>query len=119
MGERSTHQMSRPTTFSLRSENLHFEPFLKQQTDDGYCVDIKCVNDSILRKFKAQRKKNEKAKLDEDSAEHKFTGPKREPTIVENSPPKRIEKLPGEPIIKKGTVFARPWSSYSDLNRKK
>ena len=79
-------------------------PFLKQQTDDGYCVDIKCVNDSILRKFKQQRRKNEKAKLDEDSAEHKFTGPKREPTIVESSPPKRLEKLPGEPIIKKGRV---------------
>ena len=57
-----------------------------------------------MRKFKQQRRKNEKAKLDEDSAEHKFTGPKREPTIVESSPPKRLEKLPGEPIIKKGRV---------------
>lgn len=86
--------------FKEKSEQIAF--IVKQQTDDGYCVDIKCVNDSILRKFKAQRRKNEEAKLDEDSAEHKFTGPKREPTITEIGPPKRITKLPGEPVIKKG-----------------
>ena len=46
--------------FKEKSEQIAF--IVKQQTDDGYCVDIKCVNDSILRKFKAQRKKNEEAK---------------------------------------------------------
>ena len=43
--------------FKEKSEQIAF--IVKQQTDDGYCVDIKCVNDSILRKFKAQRKTNE------------------------------------------------------------
>ena len=91
--------------YSLRSSEKWYGLILDSyslQARQKLINEYKCVNDSILRKFKAQRKKNEEAKLDEDSAEHKFTGPKREPTITEIGPPKRITKLPGEPVIKKG-----------------
>jgi len=83
------------TYFKERGEQIAF--IVHKQSDDGYCVDVKCVNDSILRKFKQNKNvSGTKApatttttpattkattptvELQEDSQEHKFFGPKRE-----------------------------------------
>jgi hypothetical protein len=47
--------------FKEKSDQIAF--IVKQATTDGYCVDVKCVNDSIIRKYKnGKEKKSKKSK---------------------------------------------------------
>ena len=58
---RNKKKLNSQPLFKEKSDQIAF--IVKQATTDGYCVDVKCVNDSIIRKYKnGKEKKSKKSK---------------------------------------------------------
>ena len=115
----------------------------------GYCIDVKCLNARLAEvaahreKAKKSKKANKKAKKDklvklpkpdeqnatkvelvvteqEHNAEHKFTGPKREPEMHETPelPPPALLRLPNRPAPEEIPNPVNKPATYLDtLNR--